>query len=151
MRKPGKTLSSDDRGGGQWRHRGYGKSVMVSIMTSGSNQTTTGINTEYLCQHWVHSREEQQENDKDQIYRPKDFKQFPLSRFRMRYIVYKNGDCDWYSGAPNDAHYFKHGKWGVDPNDKSILQIIKDGTTESNRVTELTKDILRTSWIGRLL
>lgn len=31
---------------------------------------------EYLCQHWVHSFEEQQQADKDSIYRPKDFKNF---------------------------------------------------------------------------
>src|SRR5712691_9668751 len=118
------------------------KSVTVNIMTSVSSKTLTGINTEYLCQHWVHSHEEEQKN-KNQIYRPKDFKEFPASRFRMQYIFYKNGDCEWYYLAPDDAHHFKPGKWKVDPNDKSILHIIKGETTESYRVTELKKDILR--------
>ena len=119
------------------------KSGSVNTMASGSGHMLTRTNVEYLCKHWVHSREEQQQTDKDQIYRPKDFKEFPASRFRMQYILYKNGDCEWYYLAPDDGHHFKPGKWRLDPNDKSILQIIKDGTTESYRITELTKDMLR--------
>ena len=124
------------------------KSGAVNTMPSGSNQTLTGINTEYLCQHWTHSREEQQQTDKDEIYRPKDFKQFPVSHFRMQYVFYKNGDCQWYYLAPDDAHHFKRGKWRVDPNNKSILHVIKGDTTESYRVIELTKDILRIARIN---
>jgi hypothetical protein len=119
------------------------KSGSVNTIASGSNQTLASINIEYLCQHWVHSREEQQQTDGDQIYRPKDFKEFPANRFRMQYIFYKSGDCEWYYLAPDDGHHFKLGKWRVDPNNKSILQIIKDGTTESYRITKLTKDMLR--------
>ena len=119
------------------------QSGSVNNLPSCSAQTLTRINTEYLCQHWVNSREEQQETDTDQIYRPKDFKEFPASRFRMQYIFYKSGDCEWYYLAPDDGHNFRPGKWRIDPNDKSVLQIIKGDTTESYRVTELTKDILR--------
>lgn len=81
------------------------------------------------------------------MYRPKDFKEFPASRFRMQYIFYKNGDCEWYYLAPDDGHHFKPGKWQVDPNDRSVLQIIKNDTTESYRIIELTKDVLRISLI----
>jgi hypothetical protein len=123
------------------------KSGSVNTTASVSSQTLTSINTEYLCQHWVNSREEQQQTDKDQIYRPKDFKEFPASRFRMQYIFYKNGDCEWYYLAPDDGHHFKPGKWRIDPSDKSVLQIIKGDTTESYRVTELRKDILRIAGI----
>ena len=119
------------------------KSEPVNTLPSGSNQTLVSINTEYLCQHWVNSREEELQTDKDQIYRRKDFKEFPLSHFRMQYIFYKDGNCEWYYLAPDDRHHFKPGKWRIDPSDKSVLQIIKGDTTESYRVTELTKDILR--------
>ena len=112
-------------------------------MSSEADQISAGINSEYVCQHWLHSREEQQQADKDELYRPKGFKEFPPSRFRMQYVFYKNGDCKWYYLAPNDAHRFKPGKWRIDPNDKSILQIITGETTVSFRVTELQKDILR--------
>ena len=123
------------------------KSGSVNTMASGSTQTLTRINTEYLFQHWVHSREEELQTDTDQIYRPKDFKEFPASRFRMQYIFYKNGDCEWHYLAPDDGHHFKPGQWRVDPNDKSILQIIKDGATGSYRITELTKNMLRIALI----
>jgi hypothetical protein len=119
------------------------KSRSGQAMVSESNQTLTDINSEYLYQHWLHSREEQQQTDTDELYRPKDFKKFPPSRFRMEYIFYRNGDCEWYYLAPNDAHHFKSGKWRTDPNDKSILQIIIGETTVSFRVTELRKDKLR--------
>ena len=119
------------------------KSRTVNTMASESNQTLTGINSEYLCQHWVISCEKRQQTDKDEIYRPKDFKEFPVSWFTMQYIFYKNGDCEWFCSDPGDNHHFKPGKWRVDPNDKNILQIITGETTVSYRVTELKKDILR--------
>jgi hypothetical protein len=124
------------------------KSGPVNTTASGSGPTLMGINTEYLCQHWVNSREEEQRTDKDQIYRPKDFKEFPISHFRMQYIFYKNGDCKWYYLAPDDGHHFKPGTWRIDPNDKSILQINAEGTTRSYRITELKKDILRLASIN---
>lgn len=112
-------------------------------MPLGSKHGLTDINTEYLCQHWVNSYEEEKQNDNEEVYRPLDFKEFPPSWFRMRYVFFKNGDCDWFAGDPKDRHHFKPGKWRVDPNDKSTLQIIKDGRTESYRVTELKKESLR--------
>jgi hypothetical protein len=107
---------------------------------------------EYLCQHWVHSYEEQQNPYayKDQIYRPKDFKVFGASGRRRRgaYIFYKNGDCKWFRSGPDDRNYCESAKWRVDPNDKSILQIDKyiankHVRTETYRIVELRKDILQ--------
>ncbi|SJM95042.1 hypothetical protein CRENPOLYSF2_4520001 [Crenothrix polyspora] len=113
-----------------------------------STQPLAGINPEYLCQHWLHSREEEQQTDKDEIYRPKNFKEFPASHFRMQYIFYKNGDCDWFFLAPDDGHHFKRGKWSVDPKDKNILHITKDDTMETYRVNELTKTVMRIARIN---
>jgi len=106
-------------------------------------QKLSGINPEVLCQQWVHSSEEQKGNDKTQLYRPSGFKQFPPSRGRMKYIFYKNGDCEWLFFSPDDAHRLKPGRWEIDSNDKRILRINKGDMTESYRVIELTKDILR--------
>lgn len=118
-------------------------------MSSGSNQKSAGISLEYLYQHWVHSFEEQGQTDKNEVYRPANFKQFRPTRFRMQYIFHKSGDCDWLWLAPNDAHGFRPGKWRVDPNDKSALQIITAQETISYRITELERDILRLARIGR--
>ena len=100
---------------------------------------------------------EEKRTDGECIYRPKDFKEFPLSWFRMQYIFHENGDCDWYASDAGDAHHFKPGKWSVDPNDRSILQITlwvdifqpENSGRELFRVTELTKDMLRIVWVGR--
>lgn len=127
-----------------------------NAMTSKSTHKSIRINPKYLCQHWVDSREETR-TDGECTYRPKDFKEFPLSWFRMRYIFHQNGDCDWYASDAGDAHHFMPGKWSVDPNDRSILQITvwvdifqpENSRRELHRVTELKKDILRMVWIGR--
>jgi hypothetical protein len=110
---------------------------------SGSNKTPRDIDTVDLCQHWVHSYEEQRPGDKDQIFRPAAFKKFAPSRFRMQYKFAKDGSCEWFYLSPDDAHRFKAGKWMLDPSDKTILRITKDGTTASFRITKLTRDILR--------
>jgi hypothetical protein len=108
-----------------------------------SKKTLTDIKLDDLCQHWVHSREEERSADKDQIFRPAAFKKFPPSWFRMEYKFARNGDCEWLFLAPNDAHRLKSGKWILDPKDKTIIRITKEGTTSSYRITALRKDILR--------
>ena len=114
----------------------------ANISVSKSGKTRGGIDSMRLCRQWVHSFEEQK-TDKDQIYRPVNFKTFPLSRFRMHYKFSINGECEWLSLAPDDAQRLKTGKWSVDPDDKAILRITTEGTTVSYRVIELKKDILR--------
>ena len=129
-------------------------------MTSKSNHKSIRIKPKYLCQHWVASCEETQEEKRtagEAIYRPKDFKEFPISWFTIQYIFYENGDCDWYALDPGDNHHFAPGKWSVDPNDRSILQITvwvdifqpENSRRELYRVTELRRDILRMAWVGR--
>jgi hypothetical protein len=97
-----------------------------------------------LCQHWVHSWEEQKDPDvKDQIFRPAASRAFPPSRFRMAYKFAQNGDCEWFYLSPDDGHRFKPGKWLIDATDKTLLKITTDGETKSYRIAELSKDILR--------
>ncbi len=95
-----------------------------------------------LCQQWSHSREEEKPGDKAQIFRPAAFKKFPPSRFRMQYKFNANGDCEWLYLSPDDAHRMKAGKWQLDPNDKNIVHITTDGTTESFKIALLTKELL---------
>jgi hypothetical protein len=119
------------------------KNSAANAMPPEAPGSLSGIDTDYLCRHWVHSVEEQTRGEKALIYRPSDFKQFPASRFRMQYVFYKNGDCEWYYLSPDDAHGFKSGKWRIDSKEKDVLQIVKRDSMESYRIIELTKDILR--------
>ena len=103
-----------------------------------------GVDIKDLFQHWVHSPEEQKDPDvKEQIFRPAKSRQFPPSRFRMAYKFSEGGDCEWMFLDPADGHHFKPGKWEIDPGDKSVLKLTADGSTNSFRIVELTKDILR--------
>jgi hypothetical protein len=111
--------------------------------------TSVELSTDFLCQHWVNSYEEEQETDKEQIYRPAGFKQFPDGWFRMQYVFSRDGDCKWFYLSPKDDHHFKPGKWKVDLNDRSVLQVIKGDITESYRVSDLKKDVLRISFVSR--
>ncbi len=97
-----------------------------------------------LCQHWVHSVEEEKPGDKEQVFRPSAFKVFPPSRFRMACKFSANKDFEWLELASNDAHGFKKGTWSIDPTDKALLHLVKGGTQESYRITSLTKD--RLTW-----
>ena len=122
--------------------------ALLSISTSSQTAAAgrrqkSGINLEYLCQSWVHSSEEQKPNATAEIYRPAGSRRFPPSMGRMKYNFFKNGDCEWYYFSPDDAHRFKPGKWRIDADDKSILNIVKDNKVESYRVIDLTKDLLR--------
>ncbi len=107
------------------------------------NKTAIAIDIKDLCQHWVHSREEEQPGGKDQIFRPAASKAFPPSRFRMAYKFTPNGACEFMFLSPSDAHHFKPGKWMLDTRDQTLLKITADGTTQSYRIVELSKNILR--------
>ena len=107
----------------------------------GSGRTLSSFQVDLLAQHWVHSREEDPSLD-IHVYRPDGFKQFPPSRFRMRYIFKKNGECEWFYLAPNDQHHFRLGSWRVDHSTNSVLIIVKANITESFRVVELNEDRL---------
>jgi hypothetical protein len=108
-----------------------------------SQQARGDIRPDDLCQHWVHSSEEQRPEDKEQVFRPAASRKFPPSRFRMEYRFSRNGDCEWLWLSPDDAHRFKSGKWTVDPKDQTILRITTEGRTVSYRITALTRDLLR--------
>lgn len=102
-----------------------------------------GPSVEVLCRHWVHSAEEDKAGGKEQVYRPADSRPFPPRRFRMQYRLAKNGDCEWFSLSPNDAHRFKPGRWSLDRQDRNVLRIVQGERTVSFRVLEATPDILR--------
>ena len=99
------------------------------------------VNLDNLCQHWVRSGEEETRASKDQIYRPAGHAGLPPSRFRMAYKFKRNGDCDWLSLSPDDDHHFKPGRWRL--NHDGQLQITANGVTETYRIVECSRQLLR--------
>ena len=127
-------------------------------MTSESDQALNGINWEYLCQHWVPSDEERLTEEYHSIYRPEGFirpegykrpEGLPPRFGSVHLIFYENGDCKLCLWDMCGYSQTMPGKWRIDPNDKSILQVFyKDGTAETYRIFELTKTILRIVHVG---
>ena len=107
------------------------------------DKTPLAIDINDLFQHWVHSREEQQAGGTGQIFRPAASMHFPPSRFRMAYKFARNGGCEFYFLAPDDAHHFKACTWKLSTNDRTVLQISANGITTSYRIAELSGKILR--------
>ena len=102
------------------------------------------VNVKDLCQHWVHSREEEKgQGAKGHIFRPAGSRRFARSRFRMAYKFDANGDCQWMYLDPADRHRFMPGKWSLDAKDKTLLKITSAKPTKWFKITGLSKDILR--------
>ncbi len=112
-----------------------------------ATESSVPIKIENLTQHWVHSREEEAENDSVRVFRPDDFKEFPRSWFRKRYIFYEDGTCEWYYLAPNDGHYFRDGTWEFDSDESNVIHIQEDELTVSFRIIELSSELLRMTFI----
>lgn len=114
------------------------------LIKEGKDVPAITVNVKDLCQHWVHSREEEEKGQADgQIFRPSDSRKFPRSRFRMAYKFDANGSCQWMYLDPADRHRFKPGKWAIDATDKTLLKVTATNSTKWFRITELSKDILR--------
>jgi len=111
------------------------------------SELSEDLDSQDLYQSWLHSWEEEQEADTIRIYRPSNYIDFPGGWFRMKYIFYENGECEWLYLAPTDGHYMKPGKWEISCKDNKVILIYDtaDNLMEplSFRIIELKKDILR--------
>ena len=123
--------------------------LFLSIYSCEKNSTEPSkeFDIQNLFQSWTHSYEEKRQTDAIQIYRPSTFKDFPPSRFRMKYVFHENGTCEWLYLHPADAHYMKTGKWEIDPEDNNVILIYDTANklleSVSFRIIELEKDILQ--------
>ncbi len=97
-----------------------------------------------LFQSWTHSREEEENlYDKEQIFRPSNYRVFAPSRFRMIYEFSKNGNCSWFVLHPANRHYMEDGKFTFDPKRKEITIFNKSSEIiEKFKILNLGKDKL---------
>lgn len=77
------------------------------------------INTQNLINSWVNSMEEETGNDV-LIYRPSSFKEFSPSRFRHRFVLKENDECEYLVYHPYDMHYSENGFWYFNSTKKSV-------------------------------
>ena len=96
----------------------------------------------YNC--WTDSREEYEQGSSLRIYRPCEFKAFPLSRFRHRIEFKENGECSSLQLAPNDAHFMASANWTYDKATKMITAKDESGKIMFKaKLITLTKDLMK--------
>jgi hypothetical protein len=104
-------------------------------------------NANALYRDWTHSYEEERPPNPSgvvvQIFRPTASRQFPLSRFRMRYIFHENRDLQYLYLHPADAHHMKKGTWNWSQGNRTILWKNAEGETGRFEILQVTRDILK--------
>lgn len=94
-----------------------------------------------LKQRWIDSFEEA--SDGYTVFRPSDYKDFPVSRFRLTFELHDNHACSYLVLAPNDAHYVNEGVWEY--NGKTNTVKIRHGKTiiYTFKIITLEDDLLK--------
>lgn len=114
-----------------------GDIILKGIGNVSSNDYSHGIKKE-----WYHSYEE--EIDSIKIYRPSDYKEFPPTRFRQRYILEDNNVCQYFVLDSKDAHYYESGYWNYLA-ENQILQILDSNSSlvDEYKILALRTDLLK--------
>ncbi len=107
-----------------------------SVFLPDSNFSIDGSKISNLFNDWIRSREEEKEDE--QIYRPKNFKKFPPSRYRQTYNFLFDGKSKYLMLSPDDRHYQISARWRLLKENPNILlfydekaQVIRKITIES--------------------
>ena len=80
--------------------------LLITFQVSGQK-----INNSQLLGCWLNSKEENTQGENLFIYRPCDYKKFPPSRFRFKFVLKSDLKCSWLVLAPNDGHFMEDGTW----------------------------------------
>jgi len=80
--------------------------LVITFQVSGQQITRSD-----LLGCWTDSREENIQGANVSIYRPCDYKDFPMSRYRFRMILQSDSVCSWLVLSPDDGHFMQDGSW----------------------------------------
>lgn len=98
----------------------------------------------FLHQTWVHAFEEDAVNN--MVWRKAGSHAFPTTRFRRTLSFYQNGQCQFLSLEPNDAHQRKTCQWNFDPASNQLIIREASGQIAGNyQLNSLTQDLLTIS------
>ncbi|MFA6401663.1 MAG: hypothetical protein WCX31_08565 [Salinivirgaceae bacterium] len=102
------------------------------------------INKSDLFGCWTDSREENDLQTTICVYRPCNFKEFPLSRFRFKMDLRNDFTCSWNYLAPNDAHSMQEGTWTYNEEKTELIITNSEGEqVEKFVVEQVEKDLLK--------
>jgi hypothetical protein len=110
-----------------------------------SNPVSSTVDYSYFTTSWTNSYEEETINHETEIFRPSNYKEFPLSRYREKLTFTQDSNCRYLVLAPNDAHYFLNGKWSFVNRDEDIVQILDSSGAVYKKfhIVELHQDLLK--------
>jgi thioredoxin-related protein len=114
----------------------------------GTDQIMRQFTINALCRSWNHSYEEERNQvpgtSTGQIFRPTGSRQFPPSRFRMKYVFHKNGDFEYLTGPlPACGWRVDRGTWQLGANNRTILWKGQRGDGGSFQILQVTQNILK--------
>jgi hypothetical protein len=117
--------------------------VFILSCKEKSNPAKTTNDLQELVQGWTNSFEE--ETDSINIYRPSNYKQYPIARYRDGFDLQNDGKCIYMVLSPNDAHYSVAGTWSVNVSSDTIVELrdTVGGVHYKLKVVELKNDLLR--------
>ena len=110
-----------------------------------TNPVSSDVDFSYFTTSWTNSYEEETINHETEIFRPSNYKEFPLSRYREKLTFAQDSNCSYLVLAPNDGHYFKNGKWSFENRENNIVQILDTSGVAYKKfqIVELKQDLLK--------
>jgi hypothetical protein len=100
-----------------------GKILLLLLMMNGC---TISAQQKELCQHWIHSHEEDNTEKGYRTYRPSSYN-FPPSRGRDGFEIKKDGTAIDHPIAPTDGNLTVQKKWKVEK-DQLIIEDEKEAS-----------------------
>ena len=100
---------------------------------------TEGARREWLYQEWVHSHEE--DHDDERVFRPASFK-FPPSRGRRSIDLRRDGTVGHARPGPTDRRQLSEGRWEIDGRALKLFPASGSKPTEVLRIVSAAPDRL---------
>ncbi len=114
-----------------------------AFMMTSCEESKNRLQIELLENNWTQAFEEKLSDDLE-VYRPSDYKDFPVARYRQVFNFHENKVCEYLVLAENDGHYMETGTWEYDPKTNRI-KILNSETeiVHDFEVVQLSEDLLK--------
>ncbi|MFK7788202.1 MAG: sialate O-acetylesterase [Phycisphaeraceae bacterium] len=123
---------------------------MIQGEQSKGKNAEAGDASDLFIGKWTSSYEDKKKWDDPDIFLRTDSRDWPPSRFRMRYVFKKDGSCEYLYLHPTDAHKMVAGTWTQKGDEIHISD--KAGKKQRNvsfEIVEIGKDKLKTKRLSR--
>ncbi len=111
---------------------------------SSAQSDITQEQMELFCKKWNFQATE--ENGTVRVYRPEGY-ELPPSRGRNSYEFKEDGTAYFYTFGPTDRPVTKEGTWKKGEEEKTVLLLLSEGSSQVLRIKELSAEKLSVSII----